>query len=71
MPNLKPSGITTTSFAIVKTTAPTPRSVVNIPGAPADGWDIPRFGKTVPEDDPDYPSDIEVVAVVYELSFVR
>jgi hypothetical protein len=45
--------------------------VVDTPGAPADGWDIPRFGKTVAEDDPDYPSDAEIVAVVYELSFAR
>ena len=50
---------------------PDPAIVVDTPGAPADGWDIPRFGKTVAEDDPDYPSDAEIVAVVYELSFAR
>jgi ParB family chromosome partitioning protein len=45
---------------------PDPAIVVNTPGAPADEWDISRFDKTVAEDNPDYPSDVEIVTVVYE-----
>ena len=45
---------------------PDPAIVVNTPGAPADEWDISRFDKTVAEDNPDYPSDAEIVTVVYE-----
>ena len=40
--------------------------VVNTPGAPANEWDVPRFGKTVAEDNPEYPPDAEIVTVVYE-----
>ena len=45
---------------------PDPAIVVNTPGAPADEWDISRLDKTVAEDNPDYPSDVEIVTVVYE-----
>ena len=45
---------------------PDPAIVVNTPGAPANEWDVPRFGKTVAEDNPEYPPDAEIVTVVYE-----
>ena len=45
---------------------PDPAIVVNTPGAPADEWDISRLDKTVAEDNPDYPSDAEIITVVYE-----
>lgn len=40
--------------------------VVNTPDASADEWDIPRFGTTVAEDNPDYPTDAPIVTVVFE-----
>ena len=45
---------------------PDPAIVVNTPGAPANEWDVPRLGKTVAEDNPEYPPDAEIVTVVYE-----
>jgi hypothetical protein len=45
---------------------PDPAIVVNTPGAPADEWDISRLDKTVAEDNPEYPSDAEIITVVFE-----
>lgn len=45
---------------------PDPAIVVNVPGAPANEWDVPRFGKTVAEDNPDYPADALIVTVLFE-----
>ena len=51
---------------VVRDCDPDPVIVVNTPGAPADEWDVPRFGKTVAEDNPEYPPDAEIITVVYE-----
>lgn len=40
--------------------------VVNIPGVPANEWDVPPIRKTVAEDNPDYPEDAETVVLVYK-----
>lgn len=45
---------------------PDPAIVVNVPGVPADEWDVPRFGKTIAEDNPDYPADALVVTILFE-----
>ena len=50
---------------------PDPAIVVNTPGAPADEWDVPRFDKTVAEDNPEYPPDAEIITVVYEENLIE
>ncbi|HET7323524.1 MAG TPA: hypothetical protein VFJ06_04260 [Halococcus sp.] len=45
---------------------PDPAVVINVPDVPADEWDIPRFGKTLAEDNPDYPADAPIVTVLFE-----
>lgn len=40
--------------------------VVSRPSKTADEWSIPRFGKTVAEDNPTYPADDRVVCVVFQ-----
>ena len=45
---------------------PDPAIVVNVPGVPADKWDVPRFGKTIAEDNPDYPANAPIVTVLFE-----
>ena len=45
---------------------PDPAIVVNTPGAPADEWDVSRLDKTVAEDNSEYPSDAEIITVVFE-----
>lgn len=45
---------------------PDPAIIVNTPDASAEEWDIPRFGTTLAEDNPDYPPDAPVITVVFE-----
>ena len=40
--------------------------VVSLPSKTIDEWNVPRFGKTVAEDNPTYPTDERVVCVVFQ-----
>lgn len=45
---------------------PDPAIIVNTPDVSAEEWDIPRFGTTLAEANPDYPPDASVITVVFE-----
>lgn len=45
---------------------PDPAIIVNIPGVPADEWNLPRFDTTIAEDNPDYPADAPIITVLFE-----
>ena len=40
--------------------------VVSLPSKTIDEWNVPRFGETVAEDNPTYPTDERVVCVVFQ-----
>lgn len=42
-----------------------PAVVLNTPPVPADEWTVPRLGRTVAEDNPEYPAESPVVVVAF------